>query len=166
MPQIKPFFSVLTPRAVATLVNYFKEGQTEISKNEAWTNGFIVILTNAVYLFYEHHYILLKNEFGIQIIVSLSSLLYRKALRLSPAKLAEISIGKINTALMKDLVAIEDAFYFLNDLWVEIIQSVVIIYMLFSMIGISGVAGLGTVLIVMLAQSEYKLTFLAVLLRF
>ncbi|XP_044751191.1 ATP-binding cassette sub-family C member 4-like [Coccinella septempunctata] len=149
---VKVTYAILTPRAVATLVNYFKEGQTEISKNEAWFNGAIVIFTNAGYLFYEHHYVLLKTEFGMQIIISLSSLVYRKALRLSPAKLAEISIGKINTALVKDVVQIEEATYYLNDLWVEIVQSIVVLYLLYSMVGISGSAGLGTVFIVIIAQ--------------
>ncbi|KAL3282142.1 hypothetical protein HHI36_005337 [Cryptolaemus montrouzieri] len=148
----KLFYVIFTPYSVGKLVNYFKEGQTEVSKNEAWMYGAIVMFTNSFFLLYEHHYILLKSEFGMDIIASFSSLIYRKALKLSPSKFAEISSGRIVTAITKDISQIEEAFYFINDLWVESIQAIVVLYLLYIKLGPSGITGLSIVVVLAVIQ--------------
>lgn len=150
--SVKILYVTLTPYSVGKLVNYFKKGQTEISRDDAFFYGGIVIFTNAFFLAYEHHYSLLICERGVEVIASLSSLIYRKALKLSPATLAEISNGKIVTAITKDVVSIEEAIYFVNDLWVELSQSTVVLYLLYSRVGVSAVLGLSLVLFIMIFQ--------------
>ncbi|KAK9870547.1 hypothetical protein WA026_008109 [Henosepilachna vigintioctopunctata] len=149
---VKIVYVSLTPLSVGKLVNYFKEGQKDVTKNEAWLYGTIVIFTNSVFLFYEHHYILLKAELAMKMAVSLSSLIYRKTLKLSPSKLQEISTGKIVTAITKDISQVEEAVYFINDLWVELIQAAVVMYLLHNKLGTSALTGLSIILFIVVIQ--------------
>ncbi|KAK9870545.1 hypothetical protein WA026_008107 [Henosepilachna vigintioctopunctata] len=149
---VKLFYITLTPYSVSRLVNYFKDNQDNITKQEAWLYAGMVIFTNSVFLFYEQHYMLLKSELGIEIVTSLSSLVYRKTLKLSSSKISEITTGKIVTAITKDIVQMEQVVDVANDLWVEFIQAAVVLYLLYIKLGMSGLTGLTLIITIVIFQ--------------
>ncbi|KAK9888513.1 hypothetical protein WA026_000764 [Henosepilachna vigintioctopunctata] len=129
--------SILRPLAVAKLVQYFVPEQTSISHDEASFYAFFFLLIMVVTSFYEAHISLAKSVLALEIRMAFSSLVYRKALKLHPSVLAEMSTGKIVTLITKDLQAIDMAVHFANDIWVEMIIGMFIGYLIYQKVGLA-----------------------------
>lgn len=84
----------MEPEAISKLVEYFKPGQTNMTIYDALYYAGIMIGLKLLHCFYFENYIIYLNQLAIQIRTSFCSLVYRKALKLSPKALAEISLGK------------------------------------------------------------------------
>ncbi|XP_063913975.1 probable multidrug resistance-associated protein lethal(2)03659 isoform X2 [Zophobas morio] len=80
-------------------------------------------------------------ELGIRIKTSVCSLIYRKSLKLTTSKLSEIGIGRIVTIVSKDVLSIEYAIIFLNDMWIGLILFVLTSALMYSRVGIAALAG-------------------------
>lgn len=85
---------------------------------------------------------LLINQLGLRVRAGFCSLLYRKALRLSATSLGEITTGRIITLISKDVMMFDSAIMFGNDLWIGVIQTSIIGYMMYRQIGVSAIVGL------------------------
>ncbi|KAJ8920723.1 hypothetical protein NQ315_004862 [Exocentrus adspersus] len=128
-------YSVLEPYAVSNLVSYFKPGQTKMTKYDAYYFGGLVMGLNVLHCFYIHNYIITVQELGIEIKTAFSSLIYRKALKLTPSALSEISLGNIVTLITKDVHCFFLAIWMINDTWIGIVQTCTICYLLYAKIG-------------------------------
>lgn len=123
------------------LVSYFTPEST-MSKADAWFYACITIGVNFIYFVYSHNYMLLINQLGLEVRAGFCSLLYRKALRLSATSLGKVTTGKIITLITKDVLTFDTAIMFGNDLWIGVVQTSIIGYMMYRQIGISAVVGL------------------------
>lgn len=72
---------------------------------------------------------------------------------MTEASLSEITMGKIITLITKDMFAIEMLILFGNDIWIGLIQTVLICYLIYAKIGVSAFAGVGFFLTVLPIQS-------------
>ncbi|XP_056631141.1 ATP-binding cassette sub-family C member 4-like [Diorhabda sublineata] len=133
--------SALEPDAIANLVAYFNPGQTKMSMNDALYYATILIGLKLVHSFYHPNYMIYLVQLAIQIRTSFCSLIYRKALKLSPKALEKTSLGNIVTLITKDVAQFEGAIWLVNDLWIGAIQSVYICYLIYVRIGWSSTVG-------------------------
>lgn len=124
------------------LVSYFTPGQTNLTKADAWMYAAITIGLDTIYFVYAHTYSLLLAQMGLQIRAGFSSLLYRKAMKLTPKALSEVSTGKIITLMTQDTTSLEYSTYYLNDLWIAVLQASVVAYVMYYQMGIAGIIGL------------------------
>ncbi|CAH0557789.1 unnamed protein product [Brassicogethes aeneus] len=137
---------ILHPIFLFKLLQYFKTPE-QYTKLEAYKYGFSLIFITIFGCIYNHNYMQIVTEFGIKVRTAFSSLLFRKVLKLSPSALKEISVGKICTLMTKDMLAFDRIFIFLNDLWIGVIQTTIICYLIYSKVGISVLSGLGCLLL-------------------
>ncbi|KAL3282222.1 hypothetical protein HHI36_005416 [Cryptolaemus montrouzieri] len=119
------------------MVQYFVPGQTAISRDEAYFYAIFVVSIMILMSFYEVHINLAKSILALEIRMAFSSLVYRKALKLHPSVLAEMSTGKIVTLITKDLHAVDMAIHFANDLWVEMLIATFIGYLIYQKVGLA-----------------------------
>lgn len=84
----------MEPEAVSKLVAYFKPGQTTLTINDAYYYAGIMIGLRLLRIVYFENYIIYMFHLAIQIRVSFVSIIYRKALRLSPKAFAKVSLGE------------------------------------------------------------------------
>ncbi|CAG9825036.1 unnamed protein product [Phaedon cochleariae] len=140
------------PEALGKLVSYFQPGQQSISESELYKYAAIVIGLNFLITVYNHNYDQLVNEVGIKVKTAVSALVYRKSLRLGPESFSKTSTGKIVTLITKDVTAFENALTYVNDMWIGVIQTGIIAFIIYRRIGISVLVGLGFYLLIIPLQ--------------
>jgi ATP-binding cassette subfamily C (CFTR/MRP) protein 4 len=145
-------FSMTVPQALGKLVSYFSPGQTDLTKEDAIYYAATVIGLNIVNFVYTQNYLISLTEFGIRIRTAICSFVYRKALKMTETSLSDITMGKIITLITKDIMAIEMIVLFGNDIWIGLIQTAIICYLIYGKIGVAAFAGVGFFLVVLPLQ--------------
>jgi ATP-binding cassette subfamily C (CFTR/MRP) protein 4 len=140
------------PQALGKLVSYFSPGQTDLTKEDAIYYAATVIGLNIVNFVYTQNYLISLTEFGIRIRTAICSFVYRKALKMTETSLSDITMGKIITLITKDIMAIEMIVLFGNDIWIGLIQTAIICYLIYGKIGVAAFAGVGFFLVVLPLQ--------------
>ncbi|RZC40830.1 uncharacterized protein BDFB_005146, partial [Asbolus verrucosus] len=144
--------TIWSPEAFSKLISYFSPGQKEITKQNAIYYASVVIGLNVINLFFYHNYMLALTELGIKVRTAICSLLYRKSLKLNSESLSEVTVGKITTIITKDIDAFEMLIYYGNDIWIALVQTGIICYLIYSKIGVASFAGVIFFLIVLPIQ--------------
>lgn len=90
---------------------------------------------------------------GVRVQAALKSLLYRKALRLSPAAVGT-NLGNIVTLITKDIQIIDNNLWMLRDFSQFFIDFFTVAYLLYSRIGTPGFIGIGLVCMGVPIQSK------------
>ena len=147
-------YSIFQPSAMSRLISYFEKGQTKISQSEAYYCAGLVAFFTVFSFMFQQNLFMYEFTIGIQIRASLKSLLYRKALRLSPASFSETNLGNIVTILTKDIHTIEDNLWLVMDLVIYIIQTLTIAYLLWAKMGDACFIGLGLMAVALPIQSK------------
>ncbi|EFA04139.1 probable multidrug resistance-associated protein lethal(2)03659 [Tribolium castaneum] len=138
---VKTTMIVVQPQALSKIISYFNPNQTEMTKKDAYFYAMLLIAINLINCIYVHNYQLAVTGLGIKVRTAFCSFIYRKALKLSPTRLSDISIGRIVTLMTKDVHSFESFIHFANDLWIGIVKSGVIFYIIYRKIGVSAFAG-------------------------
>ena len=73
---------------------------------------------------------------------AVSSLLYRKSLKVSFESFSDVTAGKIVTILSKDTDVLENLFRSGNGVWIAMIQTCVICFLIYQKIGIASFAAI------------------------
>lgn len=148
------FFRLIHPYALGKLVAYFKTNQTEYTIYDAYFYASIVIGFHFFQCVYKHNYWFRLATFGLRMRIALTSFLYRKALKLSPTHLGEISIGKIVTLITKDVETFEIVVFTGNDLWIAILKTIIVSFALYKRIGTAALAGVAIFILSIPLQSK------------
>ncbi|XP_074026962.1 probable multidrug resistance-associated protein lethal(2)03659 isoform X2 [Leptinotarsa decemlineata] len=140
---VQIFRTVLEPYAITNLIAYFQPGQTTLTKTDAYHYGALLIFARLSFRFFIHNYILWVQQLGLEVKTSFSSLLYRKALRITPTFLSKITLGNIVTLVTKDVHTFKDAIWILSDVSYAVIQVCIVSYLIFAKIGSTSFIGIG-----------------------
>ncbi|XP_030750791.1 multidrug resistance-associated protein 4-like [Sitophilus oryzae] len=149
---MKTIAIILLPKAMSKFVAFFQTDQTTVSKKEAVLYAFLLITINVVNCIYNHNYQQIVMEYSMKVRSALGSLIYRKALKLGSGAFSDASMGKVVTLITKDVYSIDTALQFFNDLWIGVIQTIVVTCVLYKRIGGSVFAGIGFFLLMVPLQ--------------
>ncbi|CAH1997626.1 unnamed protein product [Acanthoscelides obtectus] len=141
----KLFVSIMEPEAVSKLVAYF-ENSKKMTFHDAVYYAGILVAIKFLHCFYFQNYMVYLSQLAIQIRSSFCSLIYRKALKLSPAAQTETSLGQVVTVMTKDVSQFEHAIWLFNDLWIAVVQTIVVCNLIYSRIGWSSMLGVSILL--------------------
>ncbi|XP_057667029.1 probable multidrug resistance-associated protein lethal(2)03659 isoform X1 [Diorhabda carinulata] len=150
---VKLFISVLEPNAVANLIQYFTPGQMKMTIYDALFYAGIMIGVKAFHCIFFQNYHVFLLELMIKMKVSITSLIYRKTLKLSPKAMEKASLGNIITIITKDVHQIDAAIITLNEIWISMIQTVVMCYLIYRRIGISSLVGISMLILIIPFQA-------------
>ncbi|KAJ8923375.1 hypothetical protein NQ315_001933 [Exocentrus adspersus] len=139
--------SVLEPQAIGKLVSFFRPNQTSVTLHDAIHYAGIMIGLKLLHCFYFQNYQIYLKQLAIEIQTSFCSLIYRKALKLTPAALTDVSLGNIITIVTKDVQQFESTISLFNDLWISLIQTFVICYLLYVKVGVASTVGITLLLL-------------------
>ncbi|XP_030749670.1 multidrug resistance-associated protein 4-like isoform X3 [Sitophilus oryzae] len=145
-------FLITIPFYVGKLVSYFVPAQTRITKQEAIIHASLVIGLNIFNYFYLHNYLLLISALSIKVRAAFCSVIYRKSLKLSPASLLKTPPGKITTLIQKDVRTVQEMVRLANDVWIGLVQALIVCACVYWKIGVAAVVGCGTFLAILPLQ--------------
>ncbi|CAG9768732.1 unnamed protein product [Ceutorhynchus assimilis] len=146
---VATFVMLYQPKILSIFVTYFGNYPKTVTKFDAYLySGALggILLLN---VFFTQNLALLLAEYSLKVRTAVSSLIFRKALRIS---LAETTIGKIITLITKDVFAIDAALNFFKDVFIGFLQLAVITYILYDRMGIAGLFPTAVIILIIPIQ--------------
>ncbi|EDV91221.1 probable multidrug resistance-associated protein lethal(2)03659 [Drosophila grimshawi] len=148
----KEFFTKVTqPIFLYGLMSYFSGEDPDPMKAKFYA---VALMVGSVLSVVTQHPLMLGIvHLGMKMRVALSSLVYRKALRLSHNALGDTSIGQVVNLLSNDVGRFDSVLVNLHYIWLGPLELVVITYLMFEKIGVACFFGIALMLLVMPLQS-------------
>ncbi|XP_061290370.1 ATP-binding cassette sub-family C member 4-like isoform X3 [Bos javanicus] len=106
-----------------------------------------------------HLYFYHMQRVGMRLRVAVCHMIYRKALRLSSPAMGKTTTGQIVNLLSNDVNRFDQVTMFLHYLWVGPLQAIAVTTLLWMEIGISCLAGMAVLIIILLLQSCFGKLF-------
>ncbi|XP_027391375.1 LOW QUALITY PROTEIN: multidrug resistance-associated protein 4-like [Bos indicus x Bos taurus] len=106
-----------------------------------------------------HLYFYHMQRVGMRLRVAVCHMIYRKALRLSSSATVKTTTGQIVNLLSNDVNRFDQVTTFLHYLWVGPLQAIAVTALLWMEIGMSCLAGMAVLIILLLLQSCFGMLF-------
>ncbi|KAM9674298.1 ATP-binding cassette sub-family C member 4-like isoform 3-T3 [Dama dama] len=100
-----------------------------------------------------HLYFYHMQRVGMRLRVAVCHMIYRKSLRLSSSAMGKTTTGQIENLLSNDVNRFDQVMMFLHYLWVGPLQAITVTALLWMEIGMSCLAGMAVLIILLLLQS-------------
>ncbi|PNF43102.1 Cystic fibrosis transmembrane conductance regulator [Cryptotermes secundus] len=136
------------------VINFFTPGNG-MQKKEAWIYGGAMIAILFIRLTFDHHYNHLSFRLGMRVRVACCSLLYRKLLRLSKSTTNKTATGRIVNLMSNDVCRFDYAPQCIGFLIIAPLQTLIVTYCLWTMVGPSAVVGVAFILLQTLPVQTY-----------
>lgn len=105
-----------------------------------------LVLSIALYITCMHSLLFTKLHCGMQLRIAMTSMIYRKSLRLSKASLGNITVGQVVNLLSNDVGRIDLSVWSVHYLWVGPLQMLIVSYLMYREIGWSALVGIAILL--------------------
>ncbi|XP_043334217.1 ATP-binding cassette sub-family C member 4-like isoform X2 [Cervus canadensis] len=112
-----------------------------------------------VWAILHHVYFYHIQRVGMRLRVAVCHMIYRKALCLSSSTMGKTTTGQIVNLLSNDVNRFDQVTIFLHYLWVGPLQAIAVTTLLWMEIGISCLAGMAVLIILLLLQSFFGMLF-------
>ncbi|XP_047611778.1 ATP-binding cassette sub-family C member 4-like [Phacochoerus africanus] len=142
---------VLLGKIISYLEYYDPSDSAAFREALAYAAGLSVCVLTWAFL--HHLYFYHIQRVGMRLRVAMCHMIYRKALRLSNSATRETSTGQIVNLLSNDVNRFDQVTMFLHFLWVGPLQTVVVTALLWMEVGISCLAGMAVLILLLLLQS-------------
>ncbi|XP_031850164.1 putative multidrug resistance-associated protein lethal(2)03659 isoform X2 [Nomia melanderi] len=136
--------SVLQPIFLGKLLKYYSD--RDITKTEAYLYATGVVLCSGLLIFVIHPYMMAILHMGMKMRVACCSLIYRKALKLSRTALGETTVGQAVNLLSNDVNRFDIAIIFLHYLWIGPLETIIIMYFMYTEVQESAFIGVALLL--------------------
>ncbi|XP_050502056.1 probable multidrug resistance-associated protein lethal(2)03659 isoform X1 [Diabrotica virgifera virgifera] len=131
----------LQPLFIAKLMRLYQSVDFEENKTEIYLYALLVVGIAFINIIISHFYNFRIAELGMEVRISCSSLMYRKALKLSKLVLVDTTIGKMVNLMSNDVGRFDTCFQFIHLVWLGPIMVTLVTYLTYSTYGWMGVSG-------------------------
>ncbi|XP_030375917.1 probable multidrug resistance-associated protein lethal(2)03659 [Scaptodrosophila lebanonensis] len=135
----------LQPLCLLKLIAYFTHDSE--TREAAYYYAAGVVLCSALNVFIMHPYMLGTMHVGMKMRVSMCSMIYRKALRLSKTALGGTTAGHVVNLMSNDVGRLDLATIFVHYLWVGPLETLFITFLMYQQIGVAAVFGVAFMLL-------------------
>ncbi|CAH0559551.1 unnamed protein product [Brassicogethes aeneus] len=156
MPSLT--FSIFHPFLVGKFISYFKLNQRETTLMQAFGYSLELMVLEFAYQLIQSSYNLSTANISIKIRVAISSIIFRKVLKISNEVLGKISVGNVISLMTKDVAIVEKGLKYSMDFIICIIQllmTCVVLYVNMGAISLSAILFMFLVLGVEVLIGQY-----------
>ncbi|KAL1513419.1 hypothetical protein ABEB36_002836 [Hypothenemus hampei] len=138
--SIDIFTRLTIPLFLAELLKYY-EPHSNMSKTDAYYYAGAIVICTFFSAAFQHTYMLHVFHLGMKIRVATSTLIYRKALKLSKSALAETTVGQMVNLISNDVGRFELATLHLHNLWLAPTETLIVLVLIYFYVGFTGMLG-------------------------
>ncbi|XP_056882198.1 ATP-binding cassette sub-family C member 4-like [Takifugu flavidus] len=157
LEAIKVFQPLLLWNIIHYFENYDPEDQKGLTMAYVYASALSLSAFGLTILQHLYYYTVLR--LGMKIRVALCHMIYRKALALSSESMGLTTTGQIVNLLANDVNHFDEITLELHYLWLGPLQALVIIILLWYEVGLSCLAGLGAIVIMLPLQTWFGKLF-------
>ncbi|XP_045018372.1 ATP-binding cassette sub-family C member 4 isoform X6 [Bubalus bubalis] len=152
---------VVQPIFLGKMISYVENYDPNDSAALHEAYGYAAALSACVLMWAVLHHLCFyrMQRVGMRLRVAVCHMTYRKALRLSSSAMGKTTTGQIVNLLSNDVNRFDQVTVFLHYLWVGPLQAVAVTGLLWMEIGISCLAGMAVLIILLLLQSCFGKLF-------
>lgn len=136
------------------LMDFYVPHQTSITIQDAYIYASSIVLSSFLYVMISHSQIFSLQHLGMKIRVACCSLIYRKTLKLSKKALGKTTIGQMINLLSNDVNRFDSCFKQFHQLWAAPLESIIVMYLLYKMVGLTSLTGYTLLLFFIPLQSK------------
>ncbi|XP_061266626.1 ATP-binding cassette sub-family C member 4-like isoform X6 [Bos javanicus] len=146
---------VIQPMFLGKMISYVENYDPNDSAALHEAYGYAAGLSACVLVWavLHHLYFYHMQRVGMRLRVAMCHMIYRKALRLSSPAMGKTTTGQIVNLLSNDVNRFDQVTMFLHYLWVGPLQAIAVTTLLWMQIGMSCLAGMAILVILLLLQS-------------
>ncbi|KAH1014057.1 hypothetical protein HUJ04_002952 [Dendroctonus ponderosae] len=143
------------PMVLAILVKQFEPSNVTIDKAAIYISASLVVLISLLMIFFMHHGNFGVSAIGMRIRIAVSSLIYRKIMKLNRRSQGQTAAGQVINILSNDVQRFDQVTVFLHFLWLMPIQVIFVSYLMWTSIGIYCLVGIGAMIIITIPLQTY-----------
>lgn len=140
------------PLMLGGFLRYFRKDSMELYETAVWFGTGICVAT-CIYVISGNQTIFAAFHVGAKVRISVCSVVYRKALRLSKTALGETAPGKVVNLVANDVNRFDLVTIFIHHMWSAPLSALIVAYILYQEVGYAGLIGIATVFVVVPIQS-------------
>ncbi|XP_028627445.1 multidrug resistance-associated protein 4 [Grammomys surdaster] len=146
---------VVQPIFLGKIIDYFEkyDPDNSVALHTAYGYAAVLSVCTLILAILHHLYFYHVQCTGMRLRVAMCHMIYRKALRLSNAAMGKTTTGQIVNLLSNDVNKFDQVTIFLHFLWAGPLQAIAVTILLWVEIGISCLAGLAVLVILLPLQS-------------
>ncbi|KAM9674923.1 ATP-binding cassette sub-family C member 4-like [Dama dama] len=148
-------FRVLLPTYIEDLITYSQNYDSSDSGALFNAYGYTVVLNVCFFTWsiLHHFFFYYTQRIGMRLRVAMCHMIYHKTLRLSNLAIGKTTTGQIVNLLSNDVNRFDMVTVRLHNLWIGPLMAIAVVILLWMEIGISSLAGMALLIILMLLQS-------------
>ncbi|KAK9869787.1 hypothetical protein WA026_003519 [Henosepilachna vigintioctopunctata] len=140
------FMVILLPISIQKVVSHF-QGRKELkSEWEIYLYSGLISLVFVIDAITSHPPLMGLSHVCMKIRIACSSIIYRKALRLSNLSLTKTTVGQVINLLSNDVSRFEEGFVLCHFLWIAPVQACFGVYLIYREIQVSALFGIAFLL--------------------
>jgi ATP-binding cassette subfamily C (CFTR/MRP) protein 4 len=148
------YFRICQSIVLNRLVNCYSLPQETFSKNQTYVYSSLMILTTYLVTFAYHNVTFRMSDLSIKIQVACRCLIYRKSIKLTQNK---VTAGHVVNLVTNDVNNFGRNVYYAHYLWLAPLETVIILYLVYSVLGSTATIGMMIILICMILLSKKNL---------
>ncbi|KAI5269184.1 Multidrug Resistance-Associated Protein 4 [Manis pentadactyla] len=158
---IEEVIKVIQPIFLGKIINYFEnyDPSDSVALHEAYAYAAVLTACTLVLAILHHLYFYHVQCAGMRLRVAMCHMIYRKALRLSNVAMGKTTTGQVVNLLSNDVNKFDQVTIFLHFLWAGPLQAIAVTALLWMEIGISCLAGMAVIIILLPLQSCFGKLF-------
>ncbi|XP_031345834.1 probable multidrug resistance-associated protein lethal(2)03659 isoform X2 [Photinus pyralis] len=118
------------------------EGEPHVTQLEARLYAAGIALMAFLYILSFHPLLVQLYLVGLKVKIACSSLIYRKALKLSDGAFNSTNVGQIVNLIASDAPMFINCSFLLNYLWIGPLQCIIVTYLMYQEVGFSSICGI------------------------
>jgi ABC-type multidrug transport system fused ATPase/permease subunit len=145
---------IVRPKIVRNFISNFANKHNNFNKTEAYFLGVAFVVVEFTELLYRDNFVLRLEALGVKIRTGLTSLIYRKVLKMKLFQHDNIPFGKIITVITRDVNEFDISVLYATYAWCNSLRFLITCYVVYVEIGPSVAILLGLFCIIILIQGK------------